>query len=389
MELAQLKNPKSSIYCERYVNSFKRVANEVSPNYCAVNGPPFFFLPSLNLPLKSVKLFFANPSLNVKKKVLSRSKVKFFVHPEMLSELEDKELERLNWEYKVEPTSSTRTVKILDENLMIKLHLNKRLSRFIRRLRPNSVEHSLLVSSELEASLKNCPKTFGYLPESIGVVYKKFGMIIRESNPRPLSNEKSFLIPLFSLYGRDSKDKSQQSLFAQLIKLNKTDPLDFLVKSIIKPLFSNMAFFINERGILLETHGQNVLIELNDRFEIKRLVHRDFQSIYIDNKIRKIKHLPLKFRKHIMDDESPRKVSYSVVYDQYLGKYVLDNFANLIKSEWGISEIRIKEKIKKVFLEYFDKALFPKKGFFLMGKRTFKDNKATFRKYAARPSYRP
>ncbi len=388
MILSQIKKVSNYPYLERYINNFKKVANEVSPAFCAVQGQPYFFLPHVELPLKDVKIFLARPDTFIKRKIIQKGKVKFFVHPEMLSELKEINFQETRWETLVEPTSSTRTVLVKNENFMVKLHLNKRLSRFIRRLQPSSVEHSILISSEIEKSLKNCPNTFGYLPESIGIAYKDFGMIIRENLPRPIVWEKRYLLPLFSLYATDLKNKKHVPFFVQLVEKKKEEPLDFFIEKIIKPLFLNMSYFIKEKGILLEAHGQNVLVEFEENLEITRFIHRDFQSIYVDKEIRKRKNLDCAFRKHIMGEECPKEVSYSLVYDQYLGKYVLDNFVELIRAHWKIPKEKIESRIKETFRECFDAENFPVGCYYLMRKEKFVDNNAVFQKYDESPTYR-
>lgn len=336
---------------------------------------------------EEVFVYLANPDPAIYDEIVG-NKIRFFLHPETLNELNiDKE--RIIYELKVEPTSSTRTLLPKEKKYFVKLHLNKRLSRFIRRLRPSSVEHSIFVSAELEKMIDKAPEIFAFLPETIGIVYNKIGMIIREKIPRPYVDEERILVPLFSLYSRDLKHKKNIPLFVQLVFLNNEDPVDYFIEFIVEPLFANMKFCIEEYGLLLEPHGQNVLAEINNAGEIKRLVHRDFQSMYVDSEIRKKKGLPLTFKKHIMGEECPKEVSYSVVYDQYIGCYLFDPFVRLISDTWSISSDKIILRIKQSFSKYFDRSLFPKNAYYKMQKKTFEDNDAEFKKYSRRPKYRP
>ena len=78
MILNQIKNESNYSYLERYVNNFKKVANEVSPAFCAVQGQPYFFLPEIELSLKKVKVFLANPDKLIKRKIIYNGKVRFF-----------------------------------------------------------------------------------------------------------------------------------------------------------------------------------------------------------------------------------------------------------------------------------------------------------------------
>src|SRR3989344_961758 len=386
MHLLGVKQEGGYLHAERYANNFKKVANEVTQSYCAIEGEECFKLPFLYLDLNEVEGFFAFPSPEIFNKIVKNGKVKFFIHPDMIEEFEIDEISGL---IEVSPTSSTRTVLPLNEDFMIKMHLNRRLYRFIRRLKGSSVEHSVLISSEIEGGLENSPETFAYLPESMGFIYKDKGFIIREIHPRPKISEKRVFLPLFSFYSDDLKDLSSQTLFEQLVSLRKKEPLQFFLDYFIEPIFKNMSYFINEYGLLLECHGQNVLVELDNHFNIKRMIHRDFQSMYIDEKIRKSKGLSEKFCKHIMGKECQREVSYSLVYDQYLGKYVLDNFTSLLNKRYNLDIELIKRKIKELFVKYFEVSSFPKNGYYVMKKAEFKGNSTEFEFIQGKPSYRP
>ncbi len=386
MKLQELQKAESYLYAERYINQFKKVANKVSPQYCAVQGKSSFFLPYWTISRNKVQVFLAHPNPKIYQKIIFDGKVNFFVHPETLQEMP---LGKPDSKIRVAPTSSTRTVLLPNKSFALKLHLNKRLSKYIRRLRPSSIQHSVLVSLELEKALKTCPRSFGYLPESIGIAYQRIGMIVREMTPRPIIKEKRILFPLFSLYSKDLKHEQDEPLFIQLITRNRRDPPDFFLNDIIRPLFQNMSYFICEYGILLEPHGQNVLVEMDYNLNITRLIHRDFQSIYIDKEIRNQKNLPVPFKKHLMGVECPKEISYSLVYDQFVGKYLFDPFIELIATHYKISQKIIKKEIKKLFAVYFDKNLFPKEGYYLMKKGTFKDNDTIYKKYHQKPKYRP
>src|SRR3989344_3997440 len=293
MSLKEIQGAKSWIYAERYLNGFKKVANEISLEYCAINGLENFNLPFVDINLNKIEALFAYPTSKVFNKVIKNGKARFFIHPDSLHEFGHK---RISGVIKVSPTSSTRTVYPLKEDFCIKLHLNRRLSRFIRRLRAGSVEHSILISSEIECGLRRAPKSFAYLPESVGFVYEGKGVIIREMTPRPRVKEKRFFLPLFSMYSTDLKNANLEPLFVQIVTAKKLEPLRFFLDSFIDPILKNISYFLDNYGVLLECHGQNVLVEFDSKFNVKRMIHRDFQSIYIDSEIRKKKGLPEKFR---------------------------------------------------------------------------------------------
>jgi len=405
MLLENILDIKSYIYSERYVNKFKKVANEVTERYCAINGKDSYYLPEILLKKDDVDIFLASPKKSTYDDIFSKvsfdnlDEVKFYIHPDMIQDImSNNEIESLNnLKYKllVEPTSSTRTVFPYEKNYFIKLHLNKRLSKYIRRLSPSSVEHSINISNALESCIDTCPETFGFLAESIGIVSKElnYGMIIREQIPRPIINKKiinmtekednknendeRYYLPLFSLYSKDLKHPEDKTLFSQIVDTNHITPLELFMEKYLRPLFIGMNYCINNQGILLEPHGQNVLVEIDNNYNITRLIHRDFQSIYVNNDIRKRNGLKTPFKKHIMDIECPSEVSYSLVYDHFIGRYVFDEFLELLEKEHNISKKYMKRVIKSEFNNYFDKTLFPKNAYF-MDKKTFNNNETVF-----------
>lgn len=390
MLLEKLAEPRAYIYAERYINQFKRVANEVSPQYCAMQGSLLFSLPYVDLPKSEVLVFLANPTIEVIQKIVSDGRVRLYAHPETVEELTASYFGvAINDGPLVQPIASTRTVLPEGEDYFLKLHLNRRLSKYIRRLTPSSVEHSVLISSELETSLGVAPLSFGYFPESIGVAYREIGMLVREAAPRPFSQESRIQVPLFSLYSRDTKRPDDEPFFVQLVDRQGVDPLDFLIEGIINPLFVNMSWAIQNHGLLLEPHGQNVVVEMGPDFDIARLLHRDFQSMYVDTAIRQRNGLSQPFSKHLMGVECSKELSYGLVYDQFVGEYVLDNFVNLLHEVWGVEPNKTREAIIDVFRTNFDLTLFPDHHYYLLKKGLFNDNDSEFVRYDKKPKYRP
>ncbi|MFH1173757.1 MAG: IucA/IucC family C-terminal-domain containing protein [archaeon] len=356
---------KTYVHCERYINLFKKVSNDVNPDYCAINGLEHFLLPHALLPPNDVQLSTAQPREELLRTFV-HDKVLFFVHPEEASTFNLP----LSYTTIARPTASTRTVIPDGAQYAVKLHLNKRLSRFIRRLTESSVRHSIAISRELEKA--RMPASFAFLPECIGVCYNDRGMIVRDMTPRPII-EKRQVLPLFSLYAPDLKDETHIPFFRQLVEKHDAEPLDYFLTSIVKPLFTNLAHAIRNYGLLLEPHGQNVLIEFDKQWNITRLVHRDFQSMYVDNDIRKEKGLALPFTKHIMGEECAKEISYSLVYDNYVGKYVFEPFTEYLQRDFGIEKERSRAAIREYFAKLMPQHCFPK-GQYLMAQNTFKDN---------------
>lgn len=295
------------------------------------------------------------------------------------------------------PTASTRTVFAEENNLsyFIKLHFPGRISRFNRRLRPSSVQHSIDISADLEEACDTAPSSFAYLPESIGMFIPQehgYGCIIRETTPRPVAQEKRMFVPFFSLYSKDPQDPLEKPLLIQLIEHAKEEPLKYVTQHIIEPFLANWIWCAQTRGLLLESHCQNTLLELNEQYEPTRIVYRDFQSIMVDPITREKNNLPIQFKKHIIGSkEEPfsREEEYSLVYDHFAASYVFPYFSQCLKEYAGIPEQEIEHAIKKTFQTLFPKqeTCFPK-SVVTMSDNIFEDNQIEVNNTNEQPKYR-
>jgi hypothetical protein len=351
MQLNELSQEGAYIYLERFVNNpkYSKFAqySETSKEY-----HPRFGEGQISIPYKfcrKVKLMMAYPDA----KILSdfaREGIPFFTHPQFSKETPDGFVN-------ASPTASTRSVLIENKPYFIKLHFPARISRFNRRLTESSVEHSILISSDIEESLDFAPKSFAYLPESIGIVHREgHGCILREKTPRPLVKDNRMQIPFFALYSKDPSNKEQDPLIVQMIKSSKSTPLDFFINKIVHPFIECWAWFAKNRGILLESHCQNTLLEVDESFKPKRIVYRDFQSIMVDAEVRKQKNLDIPFKKHVIgtaSDPFPAEQEYSIVYDHFVAHYVFPFFTECLKEYFAISEIETQNAIKNKFRELF------------------------------------
>ena len=387
MKLEQITEPEAYLHCERYVNQRKYSKHseysEVSEEYRPREGQKQFRVPYFWLK-KDVTLLTANPSPEVLKQV-SGDGIRFCLHPEMLKESNptiDRLVQHVDGYLTVTPTASTRTVYCEQPAPMfLKLHLNKRISRYVRRLKGSSVEHSTLISQDFEQA--NTPPFFAYLPESIGVIAGRgkdaIGMIYRETTPRPLADEKRHLVPYFSLWSPDDANPQDPPLLVQLINHHNANPREFFLEKIIEPLIASWAWATKERGILLESHGQNALLELDKNYNPTRVVHRDFQSLEVDPKIRAAKGLSMPFTKHrIGIDDPPRKIEYSLVYDVFVGDYLFSHIVKPMTAYFGIKEETLKQGIRDLFQQHFPdwKRYFPVRSWYKLGPNILPNNES-------------
>src|SRR6266542_2446251 len=91
-----------------------------------------------------------------------------------------------------------------------------------------------------------------------------------------LSEQVRFLIPYFALYGGDLRHPEDRPLLVQMIERLGAEPQSFVIGEIMIPVLDCWAKVVRERGILLESHAQNLLLEIDSDFRPRRVVHRDF-----------------------------------------------------------------------------------------------------------------
>jgi len=360
---------KSSIYVERFVNDAKgnfEDYSEVDVHYDPRGGTSIIRVPYALIPEEECALFKSEPSEELCKWVHCDGKYRFFWHPDT----QRKGL-GIDGYVEVQPTSSTRTLLTEDNpNVYIKTDLDKKHFRFVRRLRKSSVEHSIKICDDLRDFCKALPKNsrYSFLPESLGIVLKKgkhkdSGVLFRESKPYPYEEDPRVIIPYHSLYAGDVYKIEDKTLLIQILELHAQGSyLEYFVSEIVGPIVEAWVLLVSKRGLLPELHGQNALAEIDENFCIRRVVHRDFQSIYSDETIRKSLNLPL-FEKHIAGEEAGTTIQsqYSNVFDSMIGRYLIERMVKTFCDYFKINQHKTISAIKDYHrsISGWEKAKFP------------------------------
>ena len=340
MKLHELdfQNPfYSSIYCERHINDSKghfSEYSEVNPIYDPQGSMPQIQVPFTWIKKENLEVYQSSPSQDLILDVCKNREYKFFWHPDTI-----RTTFNINGYVSMQPTSSTRTM--LEMNTMtyyVKIDLDKKHFRFVRRLKKSSVMHSIEICNELRTLLSQLTddSTYSFLPESIGLVildgpYKESGVLFRETKPAIISGDKRIIIPYHALYADDPNDLESKPLLIQLCEKNSPlDPLGFFLEHIVGYIQDAWVLLVTNLGLLPELHGQNSLIEINENFFPRRVIHRDFQGTYSDSEIRESLNLSV-FKKHIVGEEygTSKASQYSHVYDGMIGRYL---FSRLTKT---------------------------------------------------------
>ena len=368
-----LQGNDTLIYMERYVNehtkSYSAFAqiSEVEPQYQPTSDLNSFELISVQAPRALVSIFQANPQEKLHDFYIQEEHVLFLIHPEIWKSSPIDHLDELHKLQKresiqVAPTSSTRTVMTKEysekyPSHFIKLHYPRRISRFNRRLRRKNIHNSVAVTKDLATF--NFEK-FAYLPDSLGFTFadggNPWGFLIRELNPKPY-RENRFLIPFFALYGGDLNAAQDNPLIVQMIERLNVEPEKFVLNEIMIQVLECWCKVARERGLLLESHAQNILLEVDQDFRPQRIVHRDF-DIWIDREARQAAGLDIEGFETYIDSESPypRTAHYSLIYDHFIGRELFSYLVKVLQDFYGVNPTEIRRQIAQAFHSSFPDA---------------------------------
>lgn len=351
------------VYMERYVNDgspsgFDRI--HTSSIKTSPRGTQSFF----NLPIiqfdETIK--FINVGSNVG---LLKDRC-IFCHPDNLDLdiLKDiKEHWKITGYVTVAPTASARTVKLLNSNYFIKLDY----IGYLGRIRRNLDYSHILSAHEVTRDICNgilsgkYNEKFGVLKENKGCVayiplkdggYYEFGCLIRESSPFSKQlDENLYLIPAFSLFGRDYFSPDDERIIVQLYRLSDKNINDFALNDILYPIIDCYFDTLVNHGLAMESHAQNTLIAINTDFEIKLIVSRDMESVDKDLPLRKYLNLNSEILstkyKCIRETDYNYTIKHSFMFDFKLGEYLLNPLISVFSTVEGFNSINAIKKIRE------------------------------------------
>lgn len=132
-------------------------------------------------------------------------------------------------------------------------------------------------------------------------------------------------------------------LLVQMIERLGADPRELVVDHIMIPVVECWAAAARERGLLLESHAQNLLIEIDKHLRPRRIVHRDV-DVWIDAEARRRLGLAVPFEGSRIGDHSPfpRDQHYSLVYDRFIGHEFFDYLLGVITHFYAADEAAVR-----------------------------------------------
>lgn len=351
---------------ERYVGGGTKMYSpfaartEVAPEYQPERGASSFELLTARVPETRTWTCSAAPSKWLLDHYLAPEGVLFVIHPEAQRASGTEWLDELRayprgTPISVTPTASTRTVFVRKNAAgtpahFLKLHLPLRISRFNRRLRRKNIENSVAITRDMATvSLER----FAYLPDALGVTCGEsenaWGFIVREASPRP-GRMSRFLIPCFALYGADLNSPGDPPLLVDMIERLRANPESFILDEIMLPVVQCWIVVARELGVLLESHAQNTLLEVDETFRPRRIVHRDF-DVWVDLDVRQRRGLEVPFLGAGIGTGAGRDVKqhYSVIYDRFIGHEFFDYMLKAVSKFYPIDVKAVRRRVIEAF----------------------------------------
>jgi hypothetical protein len=341
----------SLIYLDRYRNEGTRIYSphaaysEAWEAYRPNSALSAFTLPTFLLPAAELDVFSANPHPELIQRYLPGEEAVFCVHPQLLQgPSEDPYLLRTisrgvpGPSLQVSPSSSTRTLYVRDAHPLhaLKVHFPFRVSRYGRRMRAEVVEQALNVSKILEAGINRLDSRFAFFREVLGVTHpnlhahacrgENWGYLVRDMTPFPTTTDQRDLVPGFALYGGDFFNPEAPPLIVEL--MGDRDPEHFLLGDIVLPIIQHWVTCFLEFGLILEPHGQNILFEVGEGNDIRRIVHRDL-NLGIDMRRRRERDLP---EEDLNDYNRMEGGEFnSIAYDKFMGSHFFEQLLSTVQ----------------------------------------------------------
>ncbi|MDP5291119.1 IucA/IucC family protein [Oceanimonas sp. CHS3-5] len=401
----------SLVYADRYRNegtrSYSRHAayTEARQAYRPDADHGGFELPVFALPRAQVSVYAANPAPALLAQYLNDEQALFCLHPQVLEALPyDPYVRHIlasgirQTGIEVIPSSSSRTLYVRDGVIphAIKVHFPFRVSRYERKMRDEVIEQAINVSLELEQGIARFDHQFAFLREVLGVVHhslneetgrgENWGYLVREMSPFPQVPEPRSLLPGFALYGRDFFNPKARPLLFELI--GERDPRQYVLDHIMLPIVRHWVQAFRQFGYLLEPHGQNLLLELNDKQQVSRLVHRDL-SVGIDMRRRR----DLGLGSGHLNDYNRMESSefHSITYDKFMGSHFFDRIVAECQAEYaGLNRDDFCGPCREEFARLFpDHARYLPPTVWYFSERRDQYNKPLYQNTGQSPEWRP
>ncbi len=329
-----------------------------------------------------------------------------YAHPDSLKSkhLEESGRKVVESNLVVSPMAGGRTMLIRSPTPEGFLKLTYDVSRIGRVDRQLTLKHCQS-SLEVSRSMKTCidegklPETFSLLLEESSKISMlklddnvyEWGAIYREGKPYPYTDNNTVVVPGFSLFGRDAHSVTDEFLINQFIELSNREPREYLV-NVLKMIVDCYWGVVLNCAFHLECHAQNCLFEVDEDFNIRRVVIKDMDSV--DKDIPLASHFKLNDRwesyPYMCFDGGSYFYSIrpSFIYDFKVGEYLLSPIIEAVASKYGLNkaaiECEVRLYVKENYTWQLPNAYFPADGCWYDCDNTER-RPGTKRKYFAHP----
>ena len=243
-------------------------------------------------------------------------------------------------------TVSSRTFAVNESGnaAFVKTDYPYKLGQCARRIKRSTIEKSLASSTFLKSQFSEAHRRdpehcrFALLPESIGYTAEarneEIGVIFREPNPWPnIDCVDSALIPFFAIPVPDKTGNCFLSWVINSMVDNDPELSHLDAFSCILELLADYLSFMLSIGVLHDSHGQNMLLEVATSGLPRRVVVRDLSHLYRLNEI----------------PESRRRQKVSHLVDSKFGSYVIQPMARRFQEIFRVSETDVRRSILRRF----------------------------------------
>lgn len=264
-------------------------------------------------------------------------------------------------DYYVSPTSGGRTMFLWSIKPEGYLKLTYDVARIGRVDRQLSVKHCL-ASYESSSTLKSTIDRGGF-PNTLAIQLERtakvsflpydgqmyeWGVIYREKEPYPYAGKTRQLVPGFSLfYG--NPEIGHVPLLIQFIRLGGYEPNDYLMR-LLKMMVDCYWNIVLKCAFHIESHGQNCLFEVDESYQLVRMVIKDMDSV--DKDIPLAEQLGL----NTVWESYPQccfdkslyyyDIRASFMYDFKLGEYMLTPLIEVVANEYHLNVTKIQSELR-------------------------------------------
>lgn len=261
------------------------------------------------------------------------------------------------------PTAGARTMLIRSPNIRGYLKLTydvSRIGRVDRQIALKNCQSSLEVSECFKKCIdeKKFPPTFSLLLETSAKIsvleltdkVYQWGVIFREGKPYPYIDKNTQLIPGFSLFGIDRHAKDDEFLINQFIEISKSEPRKYLV-NLLKMIVDCYWAVVLNCAFHLECHAQNCLFEIDEEYNINRMVIIDLDSVDKDIPLARYFGFNDKWESFpqacYVENTNNYSTRPSYMYDFKVGEYLLVPLIDVVSKKYNLNVAEVEKEIRE------------------------------------------